>query len=105
MKPVSVSVDVPVDRESVFAFLDVMANHEPFTNHMMKDWSYAGPASGVGSKATVRVKAMGVADTIDIEVVDAEAPTRIVERNHAHKAGRTGEGTYTLTPLPDGGTR
>jgi hypothetical protein len=48
---------------------------------------------------------MGVADVIDIEVVAALAPTRIVERNHAQKAGRTGEGTYTLAPLPDGGTR
>ncbi len=37
--------------------------------------------------------------------IEAEAPTRIVERNTAAKAGRTGQGTYTLDPLPDGGTR
>lgn len=42
---------------------------------------------------------------VDLEVVDAERPTRIVERNVATKAGRTGEGTYELAPLPDGGTR
>ena len=42
---------------------------------------------------------------VDIEVIDAEVPTRIVERNTAAKAGRTGQGTYTLEPLPDGGTR
>ena len=29
----------------------------------------------------------------------------IVEQNVASKAGRTGQGTYTLDPLPDGGTR
>src|SRR3954447_24565252 len=28
-KPVTVSVDVPQDRERVFDFLDVIANHEP----------------------------------------------------------------------------
>ena len=38
------------------------------------------------------------------EVVDSEAPTRIVEVNVAAKAKRTGQGTYTLTPLPGGGT-
>jgi uncharacterized protein YndB with AHSA1/START domain len=46
-----------------------------------------------------------MSDVVDIEVVDAEAPSRIVERNTAAKAGRTGQGTYTLDPLPDGGTR
>ena len=103
--PITVSVEVPQSRESVYDFLDVMANHEPFTNHLMKDWSYSGPPSGVGSKARVHVKAMGVKDTIDIEVVDAFAPVRIVERNTAAKAGRVGEGTYELETLPSGGTR
>ncbi|HVT75835.1 MAG TPA: SRPBCC family protein [Acidimicrobiales bacterium] len=105
MKPVTVSVDVPVDQTRVYDFLDVMANHEPFNDHLMHHWELSGPARGVGSKARVRTKALGVADVIDIEVIDAEAPTRIVERNRAHKAGRVGEGTYTLAPLPDGGTR
>jgi hypothetical protein len=105
MKPVTVSVDVPTELARVYDFLDVMANHEPFNDHLMRDWELSGPARGVGSKARVRVKAMGIADVIDIEVIDADAPTRIVERNHAKKAGRTGEGTYTLAPLPDGGTR
>jgi len=103
-KPVTVSIDVPQDRERVYDFLDVMANHEPFTNHLMTDWELSGPARGVGSKARVKVKAMGIADTVDIEVVDAAAPERIVERNVAQKAGRTGQGTYTLTDLPGGGT-
>ena len=103
-KPVIVSVDVPAQRQAVFAFLDVMANHEPFTDHLMKDWEYSGPDRGVGSKARVKVRSLGVSDVIDIEVVDAAAPERIVERNEAQKAGRVGQGTYTLTPRPDGGT-
>ena len=102
--PVKVSVDVSQPIDDVYAFLDVMANHEPFTNHMMRDWSYSGPASGVGSKAQVKAKAFGVTETIDIEVVDASAPTSIVERNKAHRSGRVGQGTYALAALPNGGT-
>jgi hypothetical protein len=103
-KPVTVSVDVDQDVERVYEFLDVMANHEPFNDHLMTDWELSGPPRGVGSKARVRTKALGVQDVVDIEVIDAEAPTRIVERNVAAKAGRTGQGTYVLTPRPGGGT-
>jgi len=104
-RPVIVSIDVPQDRADVFEFLDVMANHEPFTDHLMRDWELSGPDRGVGSKARVRVRVLGMADVIEIEVVDAQRPTRIVERNRAARAGRVGQGTYTLEPLPDGGTR
>jgi Polyketide cyclase / dehydrase and lipid transport len=110
-KPVTVSIDVPHAVEDVYDFLDVMANHEPFTDHLLRDWELSGPARGVGSRARVHVRALGVhvralgvSDVVDIEVVDAEAPTRIVERNTAAKAGRTAQGTYTLSPTVSGGT-
>ena len=104
-KPVTVTIDVPQDREAVFEFLDLMANHEPFTDHLMRDWELSGPERGVGSRARVHVRALGASDTVDIEVVDAQAPARIVERNTAAKAGRVGQGTYVLDALPSGGTR
>jgi uncharacterized protein YndB with AHSA1/START domain len=104
-KPVTVSIDVPQDREQVFEHLDVMANHEPFNDHLMRDWELSGPARGIGSAARVRTRALGMSDVVELEVVDAEPPHRIVERNTATKAGRTGQGTYTLETLPDGGTR
>lgn len=94
-----------VDRQEVFDFLDIMANHEPFNDHLMRDWQLSGPKRGVGSKARVKTRALGMSDVVDIEVVDVEAPARIVERNTATKAGRTGQGGYLLEPLPDGGTR
>jgi len=104
MEPVRVDIDVPQPIEEVYDFLDVMANHEPFTNHILKDWEYSGPDRGVGSKARVHVTAAGRTDTVDIEVVDAERPTRIVERNIGAGGKRVANGTYTLSALPSGGT-
>jgi uncharacterized protein YndB with AHSA1/START domain len=102
--PVTVSIDVPQAREDVFAFLDVMANHEPFTDHMLVDWSVSGPDRGVGAKAHVHSKAGGRKEPVDIEVIDADPPARIVERNVSAKGKRVGRGTYQLADLPDGGT-
>ena len=104
MKPVTVSVDVPQDRARVYDFLDVMANHEPFTNHLMRDWQLSGPARGVGSKARVRIQSFGLSDVVDMEVLQAQPPERIVERNVARRSGRVGQGTYVLTSRTDGGT-
>jgi Polyketide cyclase / dehydrase and lipid transport len=105
MKPVTVTTDVPYPREHVFDFLDVMSNHEPFTNHMLQDWDYSGPDRGIGSKASVTVKAGGRRETVDIEVIAAERPRSIVEQNVSAGGKRIGTGTYTLEELPDGHTR
>jgi hypothetical protein len=100
-----VTTEVPYPREEVFDFLDVMSNHEPFTNHILHDWEYAGPDRGIGSKAKVKASAGGRTDSVEIEVVAAERPTRIVERNIGAGGRRVANGTYVLTELPDGGTR
>ena len=105
MKPVRVTVDVPEPREDVFDFLDVMANHEPFTNHILKDWEYSGPDRGIGSRARVHVKAGGRTDAVDIEVVSASPPATIVEQNVSAGGKRLANGTYMLETLPEGGTR
>ena len=105
MKPVSVHIEVPQAPADVFDHLDVMANHEAFTNHYMTGWSFSGPDRGIGSRAHVTAKLGGQSADVDVEVVDAEAPKRIVEHNTSAGGGRLGTGTYLLEPLPDGGTR
>ena len=103
-KPVTVTIDVPQDREAVYDFLDVMANHEPFTDHMLVDWRYSGPPSGVGSKAHVKTKLGALTDEAEIEVVEVEPGHMIRERNVGAKGKRVAHGTYELSDLPDGGT-
>jgi carbon monoxide dehydrogenase subunit G len=105
MKPVRVTIDVPQPREQVYDFLDVMSNHEPFTNHMLQDWDYSGPERGIGSRAKVTVKAAGRSETVEIEVIAAEPPKMIVEQNTSAGGRRVATGTYFLDELPGGHTR
>jgi carbon monoxide dehydrogenase subunit G len=100
-----VTTQVPYPREDVYDFLDVMSNHEPFTNHILRDWEYSGPDRGMGAKAKVKVSAAGRPDAVEIEVVEVERPTRIVEQNIGAGGRRVATGTYTLAGLPDGATQ
>jgi hypothetical protein len=102
--PVTVSIDVPQPRAEVYAFLDVMANHESFTDHMLTNWRVSGPPTGVGAKATVTAKAGGVSDEARFEVIEVEDGRMIKERNWASKDRRVATGTYLLSDLAGGGT-
>jgi hypothetical protein len=104
MKPVSVTTEVAHPIEEVYDFLDVIANHEPFTNHMLRDWEFSGPPRGVGSKARVRVNAGLRSESVEIETFDAQRPSRIAERNVSAGGRRQATGTYLLEPLADGRT-
>lgn len=105
MRPVQVSVQVPQRRDAVYDFLDVLSNHEQFTDHFLRDWRCEVPTRGVGSKAHVTVVTAGRRDRLDMEVVDAEPSVRTVERNVSLGGRRVLTGTYTLSDLPEGGTR
>jgi polyketide cyclase/dehydrase/lipid transport protein len=106
VKPVTVSIEVPNPPEQVYDFLEVLGNHESFSDHFLLDWELSGPSRGVGAKANVRVKASSDRDWTDIELVETERPRRLVEESvGGSKAGRRARGTYTLEPLENGGTR
>lgn len=104
MKPVDVSIDVPQSREQVFAYLDVLGNHEVFTDHMLLDWTCSGPASGVGAKARMRAKAPGKAQWMDMTAIASTPPKSNVEESIGAGGRRRTQGTYTLDELPEGGT-
>src|SRR5579859_6830745 len=98
MRPIRATVEVPQDLQAVFDFLDVMANHEPFTDHMLTNWRYSGPPSGIGSRAQVTAIAGWRSEEVEIEVIAATPPHRIVERNIGAKGRRIATGTYELEP-------
>jgi uncharacterized protein YndB with AHSA1/START domain len=103
MKPVTASVRIDRPREDVFSFLDVLANHAQFTDHMLVEWSFDGPAAGVGAKARIRANAPGER-WVEMEVLESVPPTRTVERTVGAHGKRRTRGTYTLEGLPDGAT-
>jgi hypothetical protein len=105
MKPISLSVTVDRPREEVYAFLDVLGNHERFTDHFLLDWTLSGPAAGVGARARFRVRAAGRDDWMDVEVVESAPPVRTVERTVGANGRRVTRGTYTLEALPGGRTQ
>jgi hypothetical protein len=103
MKPISVSVRVGRPREEVFAFLDVLANHVQFTDHMLTDWSFDGPVAGVGGKARERANIPGE-HWMETEVIESVRPVRTVEETVGAGGRRRTRGTYTLDELPGGAT-
>ena len=105
MKPITVSVTVPTPRQEVYDFLQVLPNHEPFVDHMLVDWEYSGPRSGVGARARARTNAPASQDWTEIELVEADPPRRIVEEDIGAKGRRRTRGNYLLEELADGGTR
>ncbi|HEX2393639.1 MAG TPA: SRPBCC family protein [Solirubrobacterales bacterium] len=104
MQPVTVSVEVAKPCREVFDFLDLLANHESFMDHLLTDWEYSGPRRGVGARARARQNAPGSQDWTEFEVVEV-APERIVEEGVGAKGRRRTRGTYALQELPGGGTR
>ncbi len=104
MKPITVSTTVARPREDVSAFLDVLGNHQPFTDHMLVDWALSGPREGVGARPRMRANVRGPKDWVDMEVIESRAPERIVERAIGAQGRRRTRGTYTLSDAPGGGT-
>ncbi len=105
MKPVTVSTTVANPVAEVYEFLDLLNNHEAFMDHMLVDWKFSGAKRGVGARARARANTVGSQDWTEFEVVEAEAPHRIVEEGVGAGGKRRTRGAYRLEELPDGGTR
>jgi hypothetical protein len=105
MKPVVVSAPIECAPDDVYAFLDVIANHERFNDHLMTGWEYSGPPTGLGAKATATAKMAGRREPVEIEVIETTVATTIVERNVSHRGVRIATGTYRVAPDPGGGAK
>jgi hypothetical protein len=103
MKPVTVSTTVSRPRAEVFELLDALANHAGFLDHYLVEWSFSGPARGVGAKGKARANTPGSQDWFEFEVVEA-GPERIVEEADSAGGKRRTRGTYELRDAPGGGT-
>src|SRR3954463_5813311 len=104
MKPVVASVIVQKPPSEFYDFLDVLANHEAFTDHMLVDWELSGPERGVGASVRMRVKGPGPADWMDLRVIEVAPPRRSTEESVGARGRRRTRGTYRLTEPPGGGT-
>jgi hypothetical protein len=105
VKPVTVAIAVAKSPSEVYEFLDLLANHEGFLDHWLVDWEFSGPKRGIGAKAKARANTVGSQDWTEFEVVDAEAPNRIVEEGAGAGGKRRTRGTYRLEEAPGAGTR
>jgi hypothetical protein len=103
MKPVVSTIEVRQAPEEVFDHLDVLANHEAFTDHFLVGWEVSGSPSGVGARARMRVRKPGPEDMLEMEVISGERPRVSVERSVSGGGKRLTQGTYTLEPSGEGG--
>ena len=104
MKPITVTTTVERPIAAVYEHLSVLGNHEAFTDHMLVDWKLSGPASGVGAIADVQSTLGGRKEPVRFEVVEAEAPHRILERSVAAKGRRVATGEFVLADAGAGRT-
>jgi hypothetical protein len=93
MKPVEVSTVINRPIAEVYEHLDVLANHEAFTDHFLVDWRLHGPASGVGAAVKMRVRAPGRTEEVELTVIEAQRPVRTVEETVGAGGRRRTRGT------------
>jgi Polyketide cyclase / dehydrase and lipid transport len=105
VKPVKVEATAAKPPAAVYEFLDRLPNHESFLDHWLVDWEFSGPQRGVGAKAKARANTVGSQDWTEFEVLEAEAPRRIVEQGVGNNGKRRTRGTYRLEGAAGGGTK
>jgi uncharacterized protein YndB with AHSA1/START domain len=105
---VSVSIIVSVPRETVFDYLEDIANHSEFTDHFLVEWRLTRIDSvGRGAGARFRIKAPGSRFSwADVTLAEVDRPHRIVEIGRTGKNNRIRTlGVYELAPAAAGATR
>jgi uncharacterized membrane protein len=104
-EPITVSVEVARPRQEVFDYVDVLANHEGWMDHLFKDWKFEGPRRGVGAVAKAQMNAPAAREKVSFKVVESTPPERIVEEGESAHGKRETRGTYRFVELDGGRTR
>ena len=99
MLPVTVQTSISAPREEIYEYISDLALRPAWCDHYLKDYRLAHPRSrGVGAAARYRFDAPFSKLYMEVTVIEAESPRRIVERAHGGRNLRTKGGvTWELT--------
>jgi uncharacterized protein YndB with AHSA1/START domain len=107
MLPVNVQASISAPREEVYDYIADLALRPAWCDHYLKDYRIAHPRStGVGAAARYLIDAPLSSLYMEVTIVEADSPRRLVERAHGGRNGRTKGGvTWELTRSGSGLTR
>jgi uncharacterized protein YndB with AHSA1/START domain len=107
MLPVTVQTSISESRESIYDYVGDLALRPAWCDHYLKDYRLAHPrSSGVGAAARYLIDAPRSKLYMEVTIVEADSPRRIVERAHGGRNLRTKGGvTWELTRAGSGLTR
>jgi uncharacterized protein YndB with AHSA1/START domain len=107
MLPVTAQASISASREELYEYIVDYALRPAWCDHYLKDYRLASPRSrGVGAGAHYLVDAPMCRLYLEVSIVEAESPRRIVERAHGGRNLRTRGGvTWELTRAGSGLTK
>ena len=107
MLPVTVQASISASREEIYDYVSDLALRPAWCDHYLKDYRLAGPRSrGVGAAARYLIDAPLSRLYMEVVIVEAESPRRLVERAHGGRNLRSKGGvSWDLTRAGQGLTR
>ena len=105
MKPIAVSVRVDRPREEVFAFLDVLANHEAFTDHCSSTGRSPALRRASAPGRACEAPLPGPKDWLELEVLEREAPVRDRRGDRRRESGTPAHARHLCARALPGGAR
>ena len=107
MLPVNVQASISAPREEVYDYIADLALRPAWCDHYLKDYRLAHPRTvGPGAAARYLVDAPLSSLYLEVTIVEAESPRRLVERAHGGRNLRTKGGvSWELSRAGQGLTR
>jgi uncharacterized protein YndB with AHSA1/START domain len=107
MLPVTAQASISASREAIYDYIADLALRPAWCDHFQEDYRLAGPRSkGLGAAARYLLDPPLSSLYLEVAIVEAESPRRIVERAHGGRNLRTKGGvTWELTRAGSGLTR